>query len=84
MGDKQISGDIIANIDELIAEEHRLRSRAVGGGLSGRERARVREVEEQLDQCWDLLRQRRARREFGENPDTAQPRPVREVESYQQ
>jgi hypothetical protein len=41
-------------------------------------------VEEALDQCWDLLRQRRARREFGENPEGAQARPAGEVEGYQQ
>ncbi|HKS49610.1 MAG TPA: DUF2630 family protein [Amycolatopsis sp.] len=76
--------DIIADIDELIAEEHRLRSRAVGGGLSDVEQARIRHLEEQLDQCWDLLRRRRARREFGEDPDGADARPVREIESYQQ
>ncbi|OXM65121.1 MULTISPECIES: DUF2630 family protein [Amycolatopsis] len=76
--------DIIANIDKLIAEEHELRSRSVGGGLSEEDRARMRRVEEQLDQCWDLLRQRRAAREFGEDPDKAQARPVGEVESYRQ
>ncbi|GLY71227.1 DUF2630 family protein [Amycolatopsis taiwanensis] len=76
--------DIIANIDELIAEEHRLRSRAHSDGLDDTERERMRQLEEHLDQCWDLLRQRRARREFGEDPAAAQARPVREVESYQQ
>ncbi|MFD4191564.1 DUF2630 family protein [Amycolatopsis thermoflava] len=76
--------DIIANIDKLIAEEHELRSRSVGGGLSDDDRTRMRRVEEQLDQCWDLLRRRRAAREFGEDPDQAQARPVSEVESYRQ
>lgn len=74
--------DIIANIDELIAEEHQLRSRA--GGLDDVEQGRMRQLEQQLDQCWDLLRQRRARREFGEDPTAAEARPAREVESYQQ
>jgi len=79
-----VDHDIIANIDTLIVEEHELRSRSVGGGLSDDDRTRMRQVEEQLDQCWDLLRQRRAAREFGENPDDAKPRPVGEVESYRQ
>jgi hypothetical protein len=76
--------DIIGGIDALIAEEHELRDRAVGAGLSDQERARIRRLEEQLDQCWDLLRQRRARREIGENPAEAGVRPVSEVESYRQ
>ncbi|AIJ24356.1 DUF2630 family protein [Amycolatopsis methanolica] len=76
--------DIIANIDKLIAEEHELRSRSVGGGLSDEDRTRMRRVEERLDQCWDLLRRRRAAREFGEDPDQAEARPVSEVESYRQ
>jgi hypothetical protein len=45
---------------------------------------RMQRLEETLDQCWDLLRQRRAKREFGENPDDAQVRDVRTVEGYQQ
>jgi hypothetical protein len=45
---------------------------------------RMQRLEETLDQCWDLLRQRRAKREFGQNPDEAQVRDVRTVEGYQQ
>jgi len=80
MGDEQIIGQI----DELIAEEHELRSRAVGRGLSAQEQQRLELLEQRLDQCWDLLRQRRAKSEFGENPDDAAARPVAEVESYRQ
>jgi hypothetical protein len=76
--------DTIARIDELIHEEHRLRSRATGTGLSPDDRIRLRDVEQRLDQCWDLLRRRRARAEFGDDPEAAEPRPVSEVESYQQ
>lgn len=76
--------DIIKSIDDLVAEERSLRSRAPGGGLSDEERARMHRIDEQLDQCWDLLRQRRARAEFGENADEATARPVDEVESYLQ
>ena len=77
-------GGIMGRIDELIAEEHELRSRSVGVGLSGEDRERLSGVEQELDQCWDLLRQRRARVEFDEDPDGAQVRPVGEVEGYRQ
>ncbi|MFF5986257.1 DUF2630 family protein [Prauserella flavalba] len=76
--------DTIARIDALIAEERELRSHATGSGLDDAGTRRLRELEQQLDQCWDLLRQRRARAEFGDDPDQAQPRSVSEVESYQQ
>jgi hypothetical protein len=75
--------EIMAHIDELIDTEHQLRATLAAGG-SDEDRAALRQVEESLDQCWDLLRQRRARREFGENPDEAAARPVGEVEGYQQ
>jgi hypothetical protein len=75
--------DLLRRISTLVDEEHTLRERH-GGGLEDDERERLRDIEEQLDQCWDLLRQRRARREFGEDPDAAAPRPVDEVERYQQ
>jgi hypothetical protein len=77
--------EILSHIDELIATEHDLRAKVADGQLSSaEERERLRSAEEALDQCWDLLRQRRARREFGENPEQAQARPVGEVEGYQQ
>jgi hypothetical protein len=77
--------EILSNIDDLIATEHVLRAKVANGELStAAERERLRSVEEALDQCWDLLRQRRARREFGENPEEAQVRPAAEVEGYQQ
>ncbi|MFP5070257.1 DUF2630 family protein [Pseudonocardia nantongensis] len=77
--------DIQNRIGELIGEEHQLREQVVRGELSpGEESERLREVEARLDQCWDLLRQRRARREFHADPDEAAARPVREVENYRQ
>ncbi len=77
--------EIMAHIDELIVTEHQLRRQLAAGELtSQQERDRLRSAEEALDQCWDLLRQRRARREFGENADEAMARPVSEVEGYQQ
>ncbi|MBL1285261.1 Protein of unknown function (DUF2630) [Streptomyces sp. LamerLS-316] len=76
--------DIFENIDELITEERALRSRSTAElGLSADERVRLREVEVQLDQCWDLLRQRRALSEYGEDPSEARVRPASEVEGYQ-
>lgn len=81
MQDNQILG----RVDELVAEEHTLRDKLQAGELTtSEERARLKTVEQELDQCWDLLRQRRAKRESGDNPDEAQARPVGEVEGYLQ
>ena len=77
--------EILAHIDDLIQTEHKLREQLAAGQLSGaQEREQLKAAEEALDQCWDLLRQRRARREFGENPDQTNARPVGEVEGYMQ
>jgi hypothetical protein len=73
---------ILARVHELVAEEHKLREG--GPGLSAEARERLQQLERDLDQCWDVLRQRRARREFGENPDDAAVRPSGEVEGYLQ
>ncbi|GAA3733345.1 DUF2630 family protein [Streptomyces tremellae] len=75
---------ILHTINGLVDEEHALRERSVGTqGLAAEERERLRAVEIELDQCWDLLRQRRAKSEFGEDPAAAQVRPPAEVEGYQ-
>jgi len=77
--------EILERINGLIATERELRTELADGRLSSeQERERLRSAEEALDQCWDLLRQRRARREFGEDPDAAEARPAAEVEGYQQ
>ena len=77
--------EIMSHIDELIQTEHQLRNQLAAGELSSaEERDRLRSAEEALDQCWDLLRQRRARRDFGESPDAAAARPAGEVEGYLQ
>ena len=76
--------DLIAQIHQLVDEEHRLEQTAGGHGLDSDEAARLRDLEVQLDQCWDLLRQRRARREAGLDPDDATPRDGIIVERYQQ
>ena len=81
MNDKEI----LSRIDELIQNERELRAKLADGKLSStEEHARLQDTEVALDQCWDLLRQRRARREFGEDPGVAGVRPVSEVENYQQ
>ena len=71
-------------INELMAEEHALLEKAPSGGLTDADHARLRELEVQLDQCWDLLRQRRARRDAGQDPADASVRPPGVVEGYQQ
>jgi hypothetical protein len=78
MNDKEV----LQHIDELIAEEHELRAKATTPGLTDGERGRLHDLEVQLDQCWDLLRQRRAKEEFGQDPNQARTRPATEVENY--
>jgi hypothetical protein len=71
-------------IDELVAEEHRLERAHVGTALSDEEQRRLSNVGVELDRLWDLLRQRDARRRAGLDPDGAQERPGGVVEGYQQ
>ena len=75
---------ILAQINELVDEEHKLEQGKAGVGLSDDEVARLQHVEVALDQCWDLLRQRRARRAAGLPDDDAQVRDPGTVEHYQQ
>jgi hypothetical protein len=76
---------VLGRIGDLVDEEHRLREQiALEVTLGDEDRARLAEVERQLDQCWDLLRQRRAREEFGADPDGATARPEDTVEHYRQ
>ena len=76
---------ILAQITSLVDSEHALRSKVQDGSLtSDEERAQLTALEGALDQCWDLLRQRRAKREFGQNADDAEPRTVDQVERYLQ
>jgi hypothetical protein len=76
--------ELVARIDALVAEEHRLEQAHAGEGLDDEETAHLRSLEVALDQCWDLLRQRRARRAAGQDPDDVAPRPPGVVENYQQ
>jgi hypothetical protein len=81
MDDKQI----LEQISQLVDEEHGLRTRVQAGQIdSAEERERLAQLETALDQCWDLLRRRRAAREYGSDPEVAEARPVTEVEGYLQ
>ncbi|HZC90123.1 MAG TPA: DUF2630 family protein [Mycobacterium sp.] len=75
--------DALGRINDLVAEEKALRQQLQHGDISeSEEHERLRRVEIQLDQCWDLLRQRRALRETGGDPSEAAVRPAGEVEGY--
>lgn len=77
--------EVLQHITQLVNEEHELMQRSEqDGGLDETEHARMKELEMSLDQCWDLLRQRRARRSAGLNPDDAAVRDPNIVEHYQQ
>jgi hypothetical protein len=77
--------ELLHRIGELVDEEHQLERRAgPGRPLDEDEAQRLGQLEVALDQCWDLLRQRRARRNAGQDPDTAHVRPADVVEGYQQ
>ncbi len=76
--------EVVARINKLTEEEHLLQQAHVGEPLTGDELDRLRSVEVALDQCWDLLRQRRARRNAGADPDDAALRSEDTVEHYRQ
>jgi hypothetical protein len=79
---------IAARIERLVSEEHELRHREQDDRKDAEQletdQERLRAVEVELDRCWDLLRQRRAREEFGQDPDEAQVRDADTVERYLQ
>ena len=75
-------GRIMSKIDELAREEHELFEKESNGKATEAERQRLRRLQVTLDQCWDLLRQRRARRAAGQNPEDAQLRDKKTVEGY--
>ncbi len=77
--------DVIAHIDQLVAEEQKLLAQASQGHpLTDEQHQQLHSLEVQLDQCWDLLRQRRARIHAGKDPSEAEVRPPEVVEHYQQ
>ena len=76
---------VLSRINGLVDEEHKLRGQLAKGEISSdEEHARLKELEEALDQCWDLLRRRRAARDNGNDPDAEQAHSVDEVEGYLQ
>ena len=81
MSQQTTDGSVLRHIEELVLQEHKLQAQA---SLSEEERARLKTVEVELDQSWDLLRQRRALRAAGQDPDRAQVRSPDVVEQYQQ
>jgi len=70
----------LGHIERLVAEEHKLYNQ---GAVTEEDRSRLARIQVELDQCWDLLRQRRARREFGQDPKGAQVRSPEVVEHYE-
>lgn len=77
--------ELFERIKDLVGEEHHLEAKATPGEpLTDDDLARLRDLEVRLDQCWDLLRQRRARRSAGLDPDDAAVRPGDTVEGYRQ
>jgi len=72
---------VLGHIDGLVKEEERLYAK---GELTDDDRDRLAKIKVELDQCWDLLRQRRALREFGRDPDQVKVRPPKVVENYEQ
>jgi hypothetical protein len=80
MEDPEIHGAI----DRMVEEEHQLWERESAGEASEADRQRLAALKVALDQCWDLLRQRRARRDAGQSPDGAELRPPDVVEHYEQ
>lgn len=74
---------ILDQIHELVDQEHRLREQLGQGAIEeSEENNRLRDIEVQLDRCWDLLRQRKARRQAGQDPEQAEPRSAGTVEGY--
>lgn len=77
-------GQIRGSIEQLVAEEHELWEREAAGVATDDDRRRLETVKVSLDECWDLLRQRRALREFGLDREAASARPPEVVERYEQ
>ena len=73
---------VMERINEIAHEEHQLWEKEGRGEITDAERERLRELGVTLDQCWDLLHQRRARRAAGEDPEDASVRDARTVEGY--
>jgi hypothetical protein len=81
MADSTSDESVLKRIQGLVDEEHALYS---AGSLDDQAQVRLKRMQIELDQCWDLLRQRRALREFGDDPGKAKVRPASIVEKYEQ
>ena len=81
MANDNRDGAVLGHIDQLVREEEGLYAK---GELTVEDQERLARLKVELDQCWDLLRQRRALREFGDDPDKAKVRPAKIVENYEQ
>jgi hypothetical protein len=79
MSDQTTDGSVLQRIEELVSHEHRLQTQE---SMTEDERGRLKAIQVELDQSWDLLRQRRALRAAGQDPDKAQVRPAEIVEKY--
>ncbi|MFF9405411.1 DUF2630 family protein [Streptomyces anandii] len=83
MADREHEQRILSRITRMVEDERVLRDALASGRIdNATEQRRLGELERELDQCWDLLRQRRAKSEAGENPDDARVRPSSQVEGY--
>ncbi|MFE1753582.1 DUF2630 family protein [Streptomyces anandii] len=83
MADREHEQRILGRIARMVEDERVLRDALASGRIdNATEQRRLGELERELDQCWDLLRQRRAKSEVGENPDDARVRPSSQVEGY--
>ena len=80
MAEHTTDQSVLNKIETLVHEEQHLYGQ---GQLSDHDQVRLEKIQVELDQCWDLLRQRRARREFGQDPDGAKVRPASVVERYE-
>jgi len=76
--------EVLKRIESLVGEEHRLLDETGGQEGTSDKHRRLQSIQVSLDQCWDLLRQRRARRHAGEDPESARVRDAHTVERYQQ
>ncbi len=81
MAEQRNDDSVLSKIRQLVHEEQSIYGKS---DVSDHDQVRLQNLQVELDQCWDLLRQRRAKREFGQNPDDAHVRPASVVEKYEQ
>jgi hypothetical protein len=81
MAEQRGDESVLNRIEQLVHEEQAIYGKT---DVSDHDQVRLQKIQVELDQCWDLLRQRRAKREFGQDPDEAHVRPASVVEKYEQ